>query len=190
MHHQQTACCRPPAPCCTARLSLPVGSPRAHTPLHRLVEDFVTQGSTVLLRPSAPVYCCDLDPAALGGVSSSAATTAGQPAAGLPEAPQSSGPEVALGASGGVAGIGSRCGYRAFGFGPPQQTRPSSSSGGGPSSSSQAAQPAQAGPTAVQASASTAPVLCLPAPLAPGKVHTAQHSLKLQLQEACTALCC
>lgn len=154
-------------PCwCAARLSLPSGSsPRAgHHPHHRLLDDFNADGSTVLLRPSAPVYCCDLDPAALGGVGthtgSVAAADAGPAGSSNPEPSLpgfSAAPDVTLGAAGGVAGIGSRCGYRALGFGPPLHERPSSSSG---PSSSQAAQAA-----AGAAAAAARPPLQLSVPL-------------------------
>lgn len=103
-----------------ARLSLAgSGIPRPSTP--RLMDDFNTDGSTLLLRPSAPVYCCDLDPAALGGVGSPAAHTAagsvqGSDAA-TPSLPSFGAPDWSVAAAAGVAGIGSRCGYRADGFG-------------------------------------------------------------------------
>jgi hypothetical protein len=138
------------------RFSL-ASSPRHHA--HHLLDDFNPDGSSLLLRPSAPVYCCDLDPAALGGVGThtpqpSVAAPGGssfqlpsqpsqlsqlsQPLGGVtgsasdgPAAAAGAvgglqggggfvGPDVTLlGASAGVAGIGSRCGYRADGFGPP-----------------------------------------------------------------------
>lgn len=119
----------------TGRLSLPGGITRQpSTP--RLVEDFNTDGSTLLLRPSAPVYCCDLDPAALGGVGSPQQAAQQHPAAGgggaeaaEPALPGFGGSERNMGTAAGVAGIGSRCGYRADGFGPPRHTSSSNSSG-------------------------------------------------------------
>jgi hypothetical protein len=120
------------------------------------MDDFNPDGSSLLLRPSAPVYCCDLDPAALGGggthtpqppaaaAAAAAAAAVGpggwssQPLGGMTQMTQPSGspaatdslqggsvgPDVTLlGASSGVAGIGSRCGYRADGFGPPEHTQ-------------------------------------------------------------------
>lgn len=121
-----------------ARLSLAGGvSPRSRH--HRLLDDFNPDGSTLLLRPSAPVYCCDLDPAALGGVGTHTAPAAVPDPGSVsstaqePPLPGFSATDGSIGAASGVAGIGSRCGYRAVGFGPPVHNRPSSSSG--PSSS-------------------------------------------------------
>jgi hypothetical protein len=150
---------------CAARLSLPGGSPRAHTPLHRLVEDYNTDGSTVLLRPSAPVYCIDLGPAALGGVGTHTAQTAaaaGGQGAPEPALPGFAGPEVNLEASGGVAGIGSRCGYRAYGFGPPQHSYASNSTSSSGHSSSQP--PQQVSPAGVRGDATAVPALRLRLP--------------------------
>lgn len=150
-----------------ARLSLPGGSSPRAGHHHRLLDDFNADGSSLLLRPSAPVYCCDLDPAALGGVGTHtappAAPSAGPAGSSNPEPTLpgfSTAPDVTPGAAGGVAGIGSRCGYRALGFGPPLHDRPSSSSG---ADSGQAGQAAGAGPAV--AAAAGAPPLHLSVPL-------------------------
>jgi hypothetical protein len=90
-----------------------------------LVPDVHLDGSALLLRPSsAPIYCLDLDPAAIGGVGVSAAAdaVASADAGGTGQAEPSDLPGFSGSSSSsvaaGVAGIGCRCGYRADGFGP------------------------------------------------------------------------
>lgn len=74
------------------------------------IQDIFLDAGSLLLRPSAPIYCLDLDPAALVSVGSSSSPAA---APLLTQGGSGNRPTVA-----GVAGLGSRCGYRMDAFGP------------------------------------------------------------------------
>jgi hypothetical protein len=88
-------------------------SPRHHN------SDLNLEGSELMLRPSAPVYCLDLDPAALG---SSTVSTVGSTTGGTPFGSTAAASEAAAAAGAGLADLSfsglysGRRGYRLQGY--------------------------------------------------------------------------